>query len=70
METYLEQKKSQFESDPSGQVRLSDIEVQEEERWNPDDPAVALDQLIAVFRRRGLVSGDAVLLPVHESESA
>lgn len=70
MATYLEQKKSQFESDPSGQVRLSDVEVQEEERWNPDDPAVALDHLIAVFRRRGLVRGDAVLLPVHESESA
>lgn len=66
METYLGQKSSQFESDPSGQVRLSDAEVLEEERWDPDAPEVALDHLIAAFRRRGLSTENAVMLPVHE----
>lgn len=69
METYLEQKTSQFRSNPPEPVRLSDAQAQEEDRWGPDTPEVALDHLIAVFRRRGLATENVVMLPVHEPDS-
>lgn len=69
METYLEQKTSQFRSNPTEQVRLSDAQAQEDDRWVPGSPNVALDHLIAAFRRLGLATENVVMLPVHEPES-
>lgn len=69
METYLKQKTSQFRSHPTEQIRLSDDQAQHHNRWDTDAPNVALDHLIAAFRRRGLATESVVMLPVHEPES-
>lgn len=66
METYLEHVSSEFLSMSPQEIELSNNQVQNENRWGSDAPRVALDELIAVFRRRGLATQNAVMIPTHE----
>jgi len=66
METYLENIAAQLRSNTATQVELSTCEAESCDLWQGGDPDVALDHLVSVFDRRGLGTGDVVMLPVHE----
>ena len=69
METYLQWVAADLQSTDLSQARLSDTELKNCDQWADDDPTVALDEIAAAFRRRGLMAGEAVLVPLHERDS-
>ncbi|WP_336328712.1 AAA domain-containing protein [Halovenus sp. HT40] len=69
METYLDVIAERTRSVSPGQLQLSQDEAEHCDHWNDDSPRVALDHLIAAFGRRGLGTGEMVMLPVHEVDS-
>lgn len=66
METYLEGIAAQLRSNSPTQIELSADEAERCSLWQSGDPDVVLDYLVTVFNRRGLGTGDVVMLPVHE----
>lgn len=69
MGTYLGTVVSRLRSSNPSEIPIGDDEVWNCDRWETDDPPVALDELIEIFRRRGLGVGETVMLPAHEPES-
>lgn len=68
METYLEDIADQLRSNSPTQIELSTDDAEICDLWQNGDPDVALDHLVTVFNRRGLGTGDLVMLPVHETD--
>lgn len=69
METYLEKVTTNHRSTATSEAHLRDHEAQNCDLWDDDDPLVALDEIISLFRRRGFRIGNSVMLPVHEKDN-
>jgi hypothetical protein len=69
METYLEKVTTDHRSTAASEAQMSDDEAKDCDLWDNDDSAVALDEIISAFRRRGFGVGDSVMLPVHEKST-
>ena len=69
MEGYLDNVAAEVQSGPSSPVRLTDGEASTSLRQDDGAPPVAIDEIIAFFRRRWLAVGDSVVGPVHGPDS-